>query len=551
MVQTRNSEFMCVQYLIITPMANCHWRHSQTTISHVPLPVNGLIHFKPERRNPMSKIALPIAELKPALTGLGKIIGKRMTLPVLSHVRIKRTTDGWIALSATDLDHCVTVRLEQPNEGEALSLLVPYDELVKVSKNCPKSDSVLIGTGEKASESSVTIQYAIGNQVAEVKVDTLPVEEFPPIPRIKGESIPLNDALRTSIHEAMQCASVDETRLILNGAFIDVSRKDAHYIIGTDGRHLYASNSFSLPLEDSLIIPAHKFIGWKEFSHDGEWKLKVGTKEKEDELPPIQISSRRWRFITRQFEGNYPNWRQVIPTAFNTSVDFDPQAVEQIIKTIQRMPDHDVVNHSLGIEVKGKKVNLLCKTGLDQPWMPVEVPSGDIKGPDVTTHLNRHSLFKALEFGLLRLDIIDSMSAMRFSQEGRQLIVMPVRPPAPPPAEKPTPVPESDGKGEAEPVEPHQPAAPSTAAPQERKPMPKTSTPATNGNGGNGEHTEKTTLEKAVDQIETVKGSYREAIRGLNELADTLKQVHRDQKASERDVQSVRTTLEKLQSVKL
>jgi DNA polymerase III sliding clamp (beta) subunit (PCNA family) len=511
----------------------------------------------------MSKIALPIAELKPALTGLGKIISKRMTLPVLSHVKIERTTDGWIALTATDLDHCATVRLEQPSEGEPLSLLVPYDELVKVTKNAPKTDTVLIHGDDKA----VQLEYAIGNQVAEVKVDTLPVEEFPPIPRIKGESIPLNDALRTSIHEAMQCASADETRLILNGAFIDVSRKDGHYIIGTDGRHLYASNSFSLALKDSLIIPSHKFIGWKEFSHDGEWRLKVGTKEKEDELLPIQISSRRWRFITRQFDGNYPNWRQVIPTAFNTSVQFDPQSLEMVIKTIQRMPDHDVVNHSLGIEVKGKKVNLLCKTSTDQPWMPVEIPSGDIKGPDVTTHLNRHSLIKALEFGLLRLDIIDSMSAMRFSQEGRLLIVMPVRPPPPTtpevPAEEstpaaPAPVPESDGEGEAEPVdsETEKPAAPSTAAQPERKTiMPRTSTTtASNGNGnttatnGNGE---KTTLEKAVDQIEAVKGSYREAIRGLNELADTLKQVHRDQKANERDVQSVRTTLEKLQSVKL
>ena len=36
----------------------------------------------------MSKIALPIAELKPALTGLGKVIAKRMTLPVLSHIKI-------------------------------------------------------------------------------------------------------------------------------------------------------------------------------------------------------------------------------------------------------------------------------------------------------------------------------------------------------------------------------------------------------------------------------------------------------------------------------
>lgn len=57
-------------------------------------------------------IVLPVAELKPALLGLGKIIGKRITLPVLGHIKIERTKDGWVALTATDLDRCVTVRME-------------------------------------------------------------------------------------------------------------------------------------------------------------------------------------------------------------------------------------------------------------------------------------------------------------------------------------------------------------------------------------------------------------------------------------------------------
>ena len=47
----------------------------------------------------MSPFALPIAELKPALAGLGKVIAKRCTLPVLGNLKIERTRDGWIALT--------------------------------------------------------------------------------------------------------------------------------------------------------------------------------------------------------------------------------------------------------------------------------------------------------------------------------------------------------------------------------------------------------------------------------------------------------------------
>lgn len=83
--------------------------------------------------------------------------------------------------------------------------------------------------------------------------------------------------------------------------------------------------------------------------------------------------------------------------------------------------------------------------------------------------------------------------------------------------------------------------------------MPKASTP-TNGNGSNGHHQasdQPVTIDTALEQIETVKSSYREAIRGLNTLTDTLKQVQRGQKTTEKEVQSVRSTLEKLQAVRI
>ena len=496
----------------------------------------------------MSKIALPIAELKPALVGLGKVISKRCTLPVLNHVKIERTTDGWLALTGTDLDTYITVRLEQPSAGEPISMLVPYDELLKITKNCGKTDNILVGLGEK---DSVTIEYAIGNQVAEAKVNSLPVDEFPAIPRMKGDPIPLNNALRQSIQDALECASTDETRMILNGACIDVSKPRAHYIVGTNGSHLFTSNSFSLPMKDSLIIPSSKFIGWKEFNNDGEWQLKVQPAEKKDEPAYLQISSRRWRFITKQIEGNFPNWRQVIPDGNSTkaTLSLDPQRLLDLVQTIVRIPCHDEVNNTIGLEWKKGNLYLLGKAAKANEWMrvPVEVQG---MGSDITIFLNRTYLIKALQFGLNTIELIDSKSAARFLSGGRQMIVMPIRAdvgnPAPAEAQKPN-EPEA-GKAEAPKAEAPQPAAtPPAAQPQENKTMPAN----TNGNGTHPEPADKPTLEKALEQIESVKGSYREAIKGLNDLTDTLKLIHKEHKSTEKEVQSVRSSLQKLQSVRL
>jgi chromosome segregation ATPase len=70
-------------------------------------------------------------------------------------------------------------------------------------------------------------------------------------------------------------------------------------------------------------------------------------------------------------------------------------------------------------------------------------------------------------------------------------------------------------------------------------------------NNGHEPAAEKPTLESALAKIEAIKGSYRDAIRGLNDLGDTLKAISKERKTTEKEVQSVRSTLERLQSVRL
>jgi DNA polymerase III sliding clamp (beta) subunit (PCNA family) len=485
----------------------------------------------------MNKIHLPVAELKPALIGLGKIINKRCTLPVLQHIKIERTKDGWTAMTATDLDAFITVRLEQPSTGDPLSLLVPYDELLKIAKTCQKNDTLLMRGEKTASGMSAFIEYAIGNQVAEARVESLPVEEFPETPRVKGETVAVPDTLRSSIHQALECASIDETRLILNGCFIDLSDAKCNHVVGTDGRHLFSSNSFSLPLKESVLIPSHKFMGWKEFNSDGEWQMKANPKAKEDSAPHFQISSRRWRFIGRQIEGNYPNWKQVVPdpSAFTTSLELDPM----MIQTIERMPCDDVVNFAIGLEWNQNRLQLVGRSPNAERPTIVEVQEVKGTGNDISIFLNRHFIVKALEFGLTKAQFIDGMSPMRFVDGGRMMIVMPTRPNVPATAPESAPVAEEPNQEETPTAQP----AAANAAPQERTPMITAETPPP--------ATTASKLDEALEVVETLKSSCQDALAGLKDLGAKLKAAQKEQKTAEREVQIVRSTLRSLQSMKL
>jgi len=476
-------------------------------------------------------ITLPIAELKPALVGLGKIISKSPTLPVLGMVRVDRTKDGWVTLTGTDLDAFVTVRMEEPTSGDPESVLVPFNNLAKTTKSCSANESIQI---EPGTENAVLVRYPVGQQFAENKIESLPVDEYPQVPKIKGEPVSLDSNIRTALLQAMECASLDETRYILRGAYIDVSDRKCHSVVGTDGRHLYTSNSFSLALADSIIIPSNKFLGWKEFNNDGEWQIRVGPGTEGH----FQISSRRWRFIHKQIEGNYPNWRQVVPKDSSTTVQVSEEAAAVMANLIPRLPVNPKdINHTLKLKVERDKLMLLGRGSAEDKWTEAEVPGVKATGKPVTICLNREFVLKALKFGLTELHIQDELSAMRFVSGGKQMVVMPVRPDPTVPVKSPEPTPGPQTTPESSPV-----AAPE---PTERNTMPKPST------GETTPAAEKSALETSIAQVEVVRGEFRNALAGLNKLAESLKAALREHKAGQKEVESVRQTLRSLQNVKI
>jgi DNA polymerase III sliding clamp (beta) subunit (PCNA family) len=477
----------------------------------------------------MKPIILPIAELKPALVGLGKIINLKASLPFLHQVKVERTSDGWIALTGTDLDRHLTVRLEHPAEGPPTSLLVSYDQLLQLSKNCGRDERLLI----EPTPNGPIIKFALAGNLGEQKVKPIPVDEFPATPRIKTESIPLPPELRQSIREAMDCASVDATRYVLNGTFIDASNPKANYIVGTDGRHLYSANSFALPLKNSVIIPNNKFLGWKEFNNDGEWQLKVDAQF-------IQLSSRRWRFISKQIDGNYPNWRQTIPhpNDAKTHITLDPAKVETLIKLIHRMPCHDAEKfQTIGLEWKHGQFLLLGKDNDNEPWLRVPVPDVRAEGPEVSIFLSRRFLIKALEYGLNTISLINESSPLRFHHKGKQMIVMPLRMDSGhPPPQQPKPV---NMPASRQPVSS---PPPSTSTLMINTPSP--DTPPSSDS-------QKTPTEEAIDMTLLIRDKLNEGFNLLRDLSMKLKAINRDQKTSAREFNSVRSTLRSIQGMKL
>lgn len=470
----------------------------------------------------MNPILLPVAELKPALTGLAKTLNMKSSLTVLSAVKVERTREGWITLTTSDLHRFITVRFEHPSEGKPTALLIPFQQLQDLAKNCQRNERLEI---HQTPEGTV-IHFPIGEKAGESKVKPLPLDKYPDIPRIKADPVVLPPPFKQCIHEALQCASSDDTRKILNGAFIDASNPKAQYIVGTDGKHLYSANSFSLPIKDSVVIPDHKFLSWRDFNLDGEWQMRVAP-------DIIQISSRRWRFISKQLEGQYPNWRQVVPeqSGNKTVITIDPSAIASVTQLIQRLPYHEEQFRKIGIEWHNGQLRFMSKGDRDEPWERTVVSSAKGQGNDITIFCDRRLLLKALGYGLNNITLTEHLSPLRFHSEGKQMIVMPLRPN------------ESDqAPASSSPAPPHRPLQmrpplqPQPPSPQRMTTPPPLQAPTASG--------EKSVIEECIDLCLAIRDKF-------SELGLKLKLANREQKTTAREMQSVRSTLRSLQGLRI
>ncbi len=486
-----------------------------------------------------TEILLPVSELKQALGGLNKLVGKKTTLPVLSHVRITRKTDGLVQLQGTDLDATATFTLNNTQQGEVVDVLVPLEQLNKAFKCSTSKDDVALLCDGKTTK----LRYYIGGSPVQQPVNTLPIGEWPIVPAITAPSTPLPDSFGESLKQAMQCCSEDTSRHVLRGACLDARDEKAHYVVGTNGRCLYAANSFSFPLKEAVIIPDSKFINGSSLLDGEPCSLAVQPGKKPSDVKQISLQNKQWQFITREIEGEYPNWKQVVPTVNGswTLVKLSDTAIEQMLKVIPNLPGQDDVNNTVKLSTGHNCLWVAGRGKEDKEWTKIAISDVSIVGKFKEITLNRDYLLPPLKFGLNELAIQDELSPMVASKDGKKMVIMPVRPNGPP-VEKPKPQPETKPQPSTSASVPPTPEAkPKTE--EKESTMPK-ETPKT-------AEAPKPAEPSLLDQIEQVKESAKNLVRDLTGLTDAVKLAEREKRANEKEVETARAVLKKLQAVSL
>jgi len=259
------------------------------------------------------------------LQAVQNVVNNRTTLPILSNVLL-RAEGNSLEFTATDLDVTVACKVEAKVKTAGASTL-PVKKLFGIVREL--SGDIEIEVDEKNIAS-------IRSGSSFFKVHGLSADEFPPLPVFKDDKkVGLTqETIKGMIKKTMFAVSTDESRYVLNGIFVSL-KEGKMTLVATDGRRLALVDEEVEVSEKSsgeFILPAKAVNELNRLLQDkGEVEIKFGENQASFTLKDEKGSS--VLLITKLIEGNYPNYRQVIPGEAKERV---PLGREEFVQALRR-----------------------------------------------------------------------------------------------------------------------------------------------------------------------------------------------------------------------
>src|SRR4249920_2655421 len=354
------------------------------------------------------------------LQAVQNVVSTRTTLPILSNVLLRAEADK-LELTATDLDVTIACAVEAKVKKPGAST-VPVKRLFGIVRELSNSEIDL-----EVDDKNVC---SIRSGSSFYKINGLSADEFPPMPKFKEDKkvVLPQETVRGMMKKTSFAISTDESRYVLNGIFI--SLKDHKMtMVATDGRRLALVDEevdVSEASQGEFIVPAKAVNELNRLLVEkGEVEIRYTENQASFTLKDDKGSS--ILIVTKLIEGNYPNYRQVIPAEVKERIGL---AREEFLHALRRaeIMTSDKQN---SVKLNFTKNNLAITANSPDVGEARESLAINYKGKDMAIAFNPSYVIEplnALTQDEVFIELIDELSPGVLKINGPFLyVVMPMR----------------------------------------------------------------------------------------------------------------------------
>jgi len=366
------------------------------------------------------KITIAKDQIINGLQAVQNVVGSRTTLPILSNVLL-RAEGKSLELTATDLDVTVVCGVEAVVEQPGATT-VPVKKLFGIIRELSNPD-LEIEVDDKHTTS-------LRSGASFYKLNGLSADEFPPLPKFtedKKVALP-QEKVRSMMKKTSFAISTDESRYVLNGIFLSL-KEHKMTMVATDGRRLALVDEEVDVTEASqgeFIIPAKAVNELNRLLSDkGEIEIRYSENQAAFNLKDEKGSS--ILIITKLIEGNYPNYRQVIPGEPKERIALQREEFLHALKRAEIMTSEK----SNSVKLAFGKNNLAITANSPEVGEARESLAINYKGKEMAIAFNPKYVIdplNALSNDEVFLELIDELSPGVLKINGPFLyVVMPMR----------------------------------------------------------------------------------------------------------------------------
>ncbi len=336
-------------------------------------------------------------KLLEGLQQVQNVVSTRTTLPILSNVLLQ-AKEGAVHLTTTDLDVGVRGSFEA-NVDKVGATTLPARRLFTIIRELPSNEIAIEVDGKNAA--------SIRSGQSFFKILGLPEEEFPPLPKFENAKVvtmrqkDLHDGLRKTAY----AISTDETRYVLNGVLFSF-KENKLTLVATDGRRLAMLDielEFPRSHEAEIIVPTKAVTELQRLlKDDGEVKISVGSGQ-------IAFDLNNTLLVSKLIEGNYPNYKQVIPSEAKERVTLERETFLNSLRRVSLLASDK--SNSIKLNFSKNNIEITANTpevGEARESLPVAY-----KGRDFAIAFNPEFLMaplRNLTEDEVFFDLIDEMS---------------------------------------------------------------------------------------------------------------------------------------------
>lgn len=328
------------------------------------------------------KLSVTQENLAKALAVVGRAVSSRSSLPVLSNVLLTTDTNR-LKLAATNLEIGINYWIGCKTEEDG-SVTVPARLFADFVSSLPSGNISL--SADDATLAIKTPHY-------ESSINGIASDEFPLIPHLKSEPVLTisSGIFKDALTQVVVAASLDEARPVLAGVYLYVE-KDHLVMVATDSYRLAEKKlklaGMKADAKLSIIVPARTMAELARILNDSEGDLQVyvGENQVMFEIDGIELTS-------RLIEGQFPNYRQIIPAKAETTIEIDTAEFSRITKVAGLFARENAGSMKLEIQAEGK-INII--TSASQVGENTSSAECEVAGDDAEVSLNAKFLSDAL-----------------------------------------------------------------------------------------------------------------------------------------------------------